>query len=176
MDLEKNTHHHHGRHEGRDDLTGEYKSGDAGQLILLIIFLAVWISDSFFLEYSTFLREGIRWYIRIVPGILFLAAGGYLARSGLNTVFGEVRERPQVITKGPFSVVRHPIYLGSVLFYLGVTVITMSLASAAVCIIIILFYYYISRHEEKLLLARFGKEYETYMGKVPMLLPVKLRF
>ena len=49
------THQHTKRkeHQNRDDLTGEHAVGDAGQLILAILFAAVWISDAFFLKYST---------------------------------------------------------------------------------------------------------------------------
>src|SRR4030042_195968 len=43
--------------EPRDHLTGEHHIGDAGQAILAILFMAVWITDSFF-EYSTFLNLG----------------------------------------------------------------------------------------------------------------------
>ena len=174
MNLEKNTHHHHGRHENRPDLAGEYKYGDAGQLVLAVIFLIVWILDSFVFKYSTFLNDHIEWYAMIIPGIIILTGAGYLAKAGLKSVFGETRETPQVITKGVFSVVRHPIYLGSILTYLGLIVMTLSLISVIVWILAIIFYYYISLHEEKLLLAKYGTKYEEYMKKVPMLFPVKL--
>jgi protein-S-isoprenylcysteine O-methyltransferase Ste14 len=35
----------------------------------------------------------------------------------------------------------------------------------------VIFLHYISRYEEKLLLARFGEEYEQYMREVPMWIP-----
>ena len=90
----------------------------------------------------------------------------------MRIVFGEERETPAVISNGVFSVVRHPIYLGCILFYLGMICFTLSLISAGLWIIIIIFYRYISRHEEKLLLDLFGTEYENYMKKVPMLFPL----
>jgi protein-S-isoprenylcysteine O-methyltransferase Ste14 len=49
--------------------------------------------------------------------------------------------------------------------------ISLSLAAAFVWGIAILFFHYISRHEERLLLARFGEEYERYMREVPMWIP-----
>ena len=52
---------------------------------------------------------------------------------------------------------------------------TLSLASAALLLLIIPFYYFISRYEETLLTERFGNEYREYMGKVPMLFPLKIR-
>jgi len=175
MDLEKSSKHHGGQHAGREDLTGEHKAGDTGQLILLVLFLAIWIPDSFIFHWTDFLDEKIAWYYHSIPGLLVLTASGYLAFMGLRIVFIEVRETPHVITKSVFSFVRHPIYLACILFYLGQILMTLSLASAALWIIIIIFYWYISRHEEKLLIEKFGDKYREYMNNVPMLLPVNLR-
>ena len=41
-------------HHGRNDLIGEHKWGDMGQILFLICFLIIWIGDSFVLNYSTF--------------------------------------------------------------------------------------------------------------------------
>lgn len=49
--------------------------------------------------------------------------------------------------------------------------LSISLAAAVVWVIAILFLHYISRHEERLLLARFGEDYEQYMREVPMWVP-----
>jgi protein-S-isoprenylcysteine O-methyltransferase Ste14 len=140
-----------------------------------MIFLVVWILDSFILGFSTFLVESIPGYIRLLVGIPVLIFASYLARSGLKAVFGEPQETPHVITGGVFSVVRHPIYLGAILFYAGMICLTLSLASAALLVIIIGFYRFISRYEEKLLTERFGDEYRDYMRKVPMLFPLKIK-
>jgi protein-S-isoprenylcysteine O-methyltransferase Ste14 len=163
------------RHGERKDLIGEHTFGDLGQLILLVIFLIVWITDSFFFRYSTLLQDKIPNSIRLIVGLPILFISGYLAKKGLGIVFGEVREKPEVIEKGVFKIVRHPIYLGSILFYLGLIILTCSIASAAVWFIIIIFYYYISRYEEKLLLNEFGTRYKNYMERVPMLIPYKIR-
>ena len=37
----------------RDDLTGEHKWGDAGQIICALLFFGVWAIDSFYLRYTT---------------------------------------------------------------------------------------------------------------------------
>jgi protein-S-isoprenylcysteine O-methyltransferase Ste14 len=70
-----------------------------------------------------------------------------------------------------FNYVRHPIYLGEILFYLGLLMLSMSLAAFLVWLMTIGFLHYISRHEERLLLARFGTDYEQYMRAVPMWIP-----
>jgi protein-S-isoprenylcysteine O-methyltransferase Ste14 len=82
-----------------------------------------------------------------------------------------VREEPTVITKSVFGVIRHPIYLAEILAYLGLLLMSLSLAAAAVWVGAIAFLHAISRYEEKLLLARFGDAYAAYMREVPMWLP-----
>jgi len=156
----------------REDLTGEHTFGDAGQLILFFLFMAIWILDSFVYKYSTFLSDQTPWYIRIPVAAVIFFISGWMARSGLKIVFGQVREQPHVITEGVFSMVRHPVYLGAILLYLALIISTLSITSFIFWLVIIVFYVYISKTEEKLLTNRFGEEYKEYMKKVPMLFPV----
>ena len=111
----------------------------------------------------------------MIIGFPILIISGILAKYGLGIVFGEVRDKPEIIEKGVFKIVRHPIYLGSILLYLGLTILTCSIASAVLWILIVIFYYYISKYEEKLLLNEFGEEYKNYMKRVPMLIPMKFK-
>ena len=159
------------RHDERDDLIGEHAAGDAGQIILACLFLATWIADTFFLQYTTFLNQYVPLAVRIPVGAVLLILSVYLVRSGLAIVFGEERDPPGVINKGVFNVVRHPVYLSEILLYLGLLMFSTSLAAAVVWVIAIGFLHYISRHEEKLLLAHFGEEYAQYMRDVPMWIP-----
>jgi protein-S-isoprenylcysteine O-methyltransferase Ste14 len=100
-----------------------------------------------------------------------LVLSGYLARTGLSIVFGEERKKPGVIRERVFNIVRHPVYLSEILLYLGLLMLSISLAAAIVWVVAIGFLHYISRYEERLLLARFGEEYELYMREVPMWIP-----
>lgn len=155
----------------RRDLTGEHSIGDLGQVLLLILFLAVWIVDSFVLGYTDFLGGLVPLALRIVLAILILAAGVYFAWAGHRVIFDEVRETPEVVRKGVYGRVRHPLYLGAILFYLGLLVLTLSLAAAALWLVIVGFYHFISRYEELLLRGRFGEKYVRYMNDVPMWIP-----
>ena len=155
----------------RDDLIGEHALSDAGQIVLACLFAATWIADTFFFKYTTFLNQYVPLGARIPFGVVLLVLSGYLAKTGLSIVFGEEREEPGVIRKSVFNVVRHPVYLSEILLYLGLLMLSISLASAVVWVTAILFLHYISRYEEKLLLRRFGEEYEQYMREVPMWIP-----
>lgn len=157
-------------HRHRDNLTGEHRTGDIGQLILFCLFMALWISDML-LKYSSFLNEYIPVGARLPFGILLLIVSGYMAVTGLSIVFGKQAQSQGVIKKGVFSFLRHPIYLSEIILYLGLLLLNISLAAAFIWIIAIFFLHYISRYEEKLLLVKFGKEYEHYMKEVPMWFP-----
>jgi protein-S-isoprenylcysteine O-methyltransferase Ste14 len=140
-------------------------------MVLACLFAATWIADTFFFKHTTFLNQYVPLGARIPFGVVLLVLSGYLAKTGLSIVFGEEREEPGVIRKSVFNVVRHPVYLSEILLYLGLLMLSISLASAVVWVIAILFLHYISRYEEKLLLARFGEEYEQYMREMPMWIP-----
>jgi len=155
----------------RRDLVGEHVLGDAGQVVFACLFAATWVVDAFFFQYTTFLNRYVPLGARIPVGVVLLFLAGYLARTGLSIVFGEQRNEPAVIKKNVFSVVRHPVYLGEILLYLGILMLSISLAAAAVWVMAISFLHYIARYEEKLLLARFGDEYAKYMQDVPMWVP-----
>lgn len=159
------------KHEGHPHLTGEHKYGDAGQLVLLLLFLGIWITDSFIFHYSTFLMEIVPDYLRLALAGVVLVAGWYLARRGMKQVFGTRREAPGVITTGVFRIVRHPIYTGAILFYLAAILSTLSLVTMAFWLVIVAFYIYISRYEERILAEAFGNDYLEYRKKTGMLFP-----
>jgi protein-S-isoprenylcysteine O-methyltransferase Ste14 len=109
--------------------------------------------------------------LTIPLGIIVLLIAGYFARNSLRIVFGEERETPGVIRKGMFGRVRHPIYLGALLLYLGLLLLRFSFAAIIIWLVIIAFYHLIARYEEQLLLKKFDKDYANYMREVPMWIP-----
>ena len=164
--------HKIGHHKDRKDIIGEHKVSDLGQLIFLILFTVLWVLDSFVFHFSTFLNEYIPIYISAPIGGIILLLSGYLAFKGLKQVFKEVRAQPEIIKSGVFKHSRHPIYLGSVLLYLGLSIITISLASLGLLVIISAFYEYIATYEEHLLEEYFGEEYKDYKDETRKWIPI----
>ena len=140
---------------------GEHPFGDAGQLILLGLFLIVRGGDSFFLRTSTFLSAYVPLIIRLCILGLTLLVAMYLFRSG-HVVIGHEQRPEGVVVAGAFRYVRHPLYLASILTYLGLTVSTLSLFSLALWVGIFVFHNFIAGYEEKLLESKFGEEYRKY--------------
>lgn len=149
---------------------GEHPLGDAAQLILFGLFMVVWILDSFFLHRSTFLADNIPLVIRLLFLGAALAAAVYLFKSGHVVVSGEQRPTT-VVSSGAFRYVRHPLYLGSILVYLGLTVSTASLFCLALMGAIVLFYNYIAGYEERLLEVKMGEAYVAYQKRTGKWIP-----
>ncbi len=148
---------------------GEHPSGDAGQLLLFGLFLVVWVGDSFFLHLSTFPSQWVPLSVRLVLLGLSLLAAVYLARAGLAVAH---EKRPDyIVSNGAFRYVRHPLYLASLLTYLGLAIATLSLVSVGLLVVILGFYSYIASYEEQLLQMRFGEEYQTYKRRTGKWLP-----
>ncbi|MCJ7646967.1 isoprenylcysteine carboxylmethyltransferase family protein [bacterium] len=149
---------------------GEHPFGDAGQLILFVLFFVVWAGDSFFLHLSTFLSAYVPLFIRLaILGIMFITAI-YLFRSG-HVVVSHEHKPDKVITNGAFKQVRHPLYLASILTYLGMAISTLSLLSLGLFVGIFIFYNYLASYEEKLLEEKFGEEYIKYKQKTGKWVP-----
>ena len=155
----------------RADLIGEHRLGDTGQLVLAVLFLLIWLADTFLLHLTTRLNRYGSGLVRTIVGFSLQGAAGWLAYVGMKTVFGERRDPPTVIRTGVFGVVRHPIYLAELMVYLGFLVHSTPLAAAVVWAAAAGFLHYVARHEERLLLARFGEEYARYQREVGMWWP-----
>ena len=149
---------------------GEHPLGDAGQLILFGIFLITWILDSFVLRHSAFLANSIPLVIRLMFMTTAWVAAFFLFKSGHVAVIGEQRPT-RILSTGAFGYVRHPLYLGSILVYLGLTVSTASLFCLALLVVIVLFYNYIAGFEEKLMEAKFGQAYIAYREQTGRWIP-----
>jgi protein-S-isoprenylcysteine O-methyltransferase Ste14 len=152
------------------EIRGEHPFGDAGQLILAAVFLIVWVGDSFFFHWTTFLADSVPNLIRnallgvalIITFILFMTG---------RFVISE-KERPNyVVDTGPFHYVRHPIYLAALMAYIGTAISSLSLLSLALLIPIFIFYNYIASYEEKLLESKFGEPYRAYERRTGKWLP-----
>jgi len=164
-----------GRHDSREDLAGEHALADIGQLVLAAFFFVTWIVDSAFFEWTTFLNVHVAAVVRVPIAGILLALSAYMAWASHRTIFGKKREEPRVVHNGVFAVVRHPMYLSEILLYLGLLLLSVSLMAAGVWLLTIAFLHFIARKEEQLLLARFGDEYASYMRRVPMWLPWRLK-
>ena len=85
----------------------------------------------------------------------------------------EVHEGHELIRRGPYALVRHPVYTGLALHFAGVCFATgNALLIAGTLLLSFPAFYLRASAEETLLRERFGTEYEKYAREVPMLVPL----
>lgn len=78
----------------------------------------------------------------------------------------------KVVTDGPYSVSRNPLYLNSLIGAIGIGLVTHSLAVLVFIIIAFTIYYpFVIVGEERKLISILGKEYEDYTKRVPRFFP-----
>lgn len=78
----------------------------------------------------------------------------------------------QLITSGPFALVRNPMSLGTILAYLALAIFAGSISAIFLIIVIgFILLSYMKRYEEEQLLHRFGEPYRSYRDRVPFLIP-----
>ena len=73
-------------------------------------------------------------------------------------------EHHRMVTWGPYRYVRHPSYLAYFLMIFGLLFMWLNLL-AAPCLLAIPGYFQVVDEEEKMLIARFGEEYQRYQTK-----------
>jgi protein-S-isoprenylcysteine O-methyltransferase Ste14 len=108
-----------------------------------------------------------------IAGLLFAVwARGYLGRNWSSSV--TIKQGHELITSGPYAVVRHPIYTGILTGFLGMA-IAISQVRGFIVVVLILFAYWIKfRIEEQWMRAQFGQTYAAYAHKTAALVPYLL--
>jgi protein-S-isoprenylcysteine O-methyltransferase Ste14 len=158
-------------HESRPDLAGEHPQGDRYQLYAFLLFTAAVLIDHFFIGWASSFRSVIPFGVRLTVALLIVLFGLFLSLSGIHTVFSEYTEEPRMITSGLFSFVRHPVYLGAMLVYIGMLTFLLSPLALVVFMAIFLLYDWLAQDEETRMLKVFGQQYEVYRLQTPKWLP-----
>ena len=104
-------------------------------------------------------------YFALIPFRVFKKRGG--VEKGKSYVYTN-----KIVTSGTYAIVRHPQYLGGLLFTISITLWTQVLLSLILSIIIIILIYQWTYTEDKNLIRKFGEDYKRYKEKVPRLNPI----
>jgi protein-S-isoprenylcysteine O-methyltransferase Ste14 len=82
-----------------------------------------------------------------------------------------VQKDHKLMRKGPYGIVRHPIYSGFMLATLGTAIILGQVGGLVSVALIVISWGYKARLEETLMIEQFGAEYEDYRHHVKALIP-----
>ena len=112
--------------------------------------------------------------LHLIICILFLIPSAWLAINGVKETTlkaAEMHRTEKIVTRGVYSIVRHPQYLGGLLAHVGISFLLSAWYSLLSTPLMVVLIFLISKKEEEELIREFGKEYEDYKEKVPMLTP-----
>ena len=135
------------------------------------------------------LRKGLRWlYLQLWPvglwpfrlgaavtiaGLLFAVwARGYLGRNWSRSV--TIKQDHELITTGPYAVVRHPIYTGILIGFLGMAIAISQVRGFIAFVLVFLALWLKLRMEEQWMRSQFGETYATYARRTAALVPYVL--
>lgn len=145
---------------------------------LPLILFALSIPVIYFTDCSIF---SVNAFCALTTFAVVISASGFIIRaisiattpkgtSGRNTKSGQVAE--SLNTTGIYSIVRHPLYLGNYLMWIGIVVYTFNIYF--VIIVSLAFWLYYERimfAEERFLERKFGDDYLNWSLKVPAFIP-----
>lgn len=95
--------------------------------------------------------------------------------SGRNTAAGQIAD--ELNTTGFYSIIRHPLYLGNFLMWLGPVIFIRSAWFAVVFLLVYWLYYErIMFAEEQFLRRKFGDAYDSWPAKVSAFLPFQFKW
>lgn len=103
-------------------------------------------------------------------GIAFaICARFWIGRNWSGTI--TIKEQHELIQSGPYSIVRHPIYAGLSLAFLGTAIVHGELCSLIGLPLLLLGFGLKLRMEESFMVQQFGNTYVDYKRRVKALVP-----
>lgn len=117
--------------------------------------------------------------VSLVVGFAVALLGEFFRFWGVAYAGSETRRTGEVgatylVVSGAFGHLRNPLYLGNMLMYLGIGIMSYALFPYLQIVALAFFmwqYYVIIKEEEGFLVQKYGKAYEEYRAAVPKLIP-----
>lgn len=115
----------------------------------------------------------------LISGFIIALLGESIRLWGVSWAGSETRTTGKVggsylIISGPFAYVRNPLYVGNILIYLGLGIMSYALFPYLQIVALLFFiiqYYLIVKAEEEYLFTAFGVPYKKYFDSVPRFFP-----
>lgn len=152
----------------------EHPFCDRIQLLMVTLFFIVWSVDSlsfFMFGYSTVILEVLTFPALLTGTIMFSCLSLYLVSKSHRAILEQVHDPPKLVDSDVYAWVRHPMYLGTLLFCLSFLFVSFSLVSIGIWIVFFIFYDRMATYEEKSLIEILGKQYIAYQKRVSKWLP-----
>jgi len=134
--------------------------------IVSVIIIIFWINTKSYwqIHYPVFAS------LLFMVGVFMLAMGS-LGRMWCSLYIAGYKNK-KLVTAGPYSMTRNPLYFFSMLGFIGFGFLTKTFLFPMIFLLIFILYYRnVIKKEEKDLLSLFEKEYKEYQKNVPLFIP-----
>ena len=129
-------------------------------------------------------NEAFYFNIWKILGIILLSIGGVIEfwlriilvnkanfSNHFSTMLLKINNNHQLVTRGPFKHIRHPMYTGFILQVIGIGLLSFSIYGSIFLMIGLAFYIPRIQIEENMLIKKFGNEYIEYQKKTKKFIP-----
>jgi len=163
------------REERREVMKKEGWTGYALVLLtpLELILIVLYIWNPSWLSWTILpINELLRWLgLGLILLSIPMAAWVHRTLGAHYSYALETKEEQKIITVGPYSRVRHPLYSTHNLFNLGMIFLTANLPLTLFALLGIPLIYARMKREEAMMINQFGKDYEDYMQQTGRIFP-----
>jgi protein-S-isoprenylcysteine O-methyltransferase Ste14 len=128
-----------------------------------------WLT-AFFLPHMVVPPNGALTVLRILGSVFFVAGMLVFFVCAGQVYLGKLLKKG-VATKGLYTLIRHPQYLGLGLAALGLAIMWPRFLTLALFGVMLFLYYLLAKDEERRMINRFGESYIAYMNRTGMFLP-----
>jgi protein-S-isoprenylcysteine O-methyltransferase Ste14 len=156
--------------------TVTHKTTDRYSIVIILLVSIISVSSSL-VEWAYF-NDRQSSPVLTVLGIIMICAGLFLRLYSILvlgkyfTATARAANQHILIQSGPYSLVRHPSYLGAIIVMVGVPVLLNNVVTFFSTIILLAIAYAVRINaEEKLLISIFGEDYKQYSIHVKRLIP-----
>ncbi len=137
----------------------------------LILVIIQFSSFAYFLLSGRFMAKNI-WFLLQIIGFIISLWGVLAMKLGNFNIQPEVKSTAHFISKGPYKVIRNPMYTGLILFFGTAVISNYSSIHLAVFTILVIVLLEKIKMEEGFLSIKFGSQYTNYLGNTYRLIPL----
>ena len=139
--------------------------------LLPILFIIVWILDSFLLSLTVWLNSFVPLVVRLVLFVVCFGLALVFVQLSHKVLFKDNEPSDTLLIKGVLKRTRNPMYFGILLVYLSFILLSISVICIVFFVFIFLLYDKMVNFEEEILEEMFGQDYLEYKKRVPKWIP-----
>jgi protein-S-isoprenylcysteine O-methyltransferase Ste14 len=133
----------------------------------ILMFLPVIMVFVFYNYYSLDFLVYAGWILLVFSVVVILLAGGEFRKKGGAPKGKSIVHTTVLVDSGVYAVVRHPQYLGFILFVLALVLMSQHWLSMSSGVLGSALFYKDVLREEHMSIEKFGDDYKRYMERVP---------